>query len=180
MYACSAMLRPSLEGVNGRQYAYLDADSQATHDLRQLTAIPHPIPLALNPVGRMPMHIEEAEKTVIMAGASTPDADVDEQMNKRGITVLWANSIKQVSDLLSSACDRTVVITELALQDGNWRDLVERVHIIDGSIPILLVTGSSTAELWWDALECGVQDILPGQVLGSRLFDYLAEHFTTR
>ena len=58
-----------------------------------------------------------------------------------------------------------VIVMELALADGNWRDLVERVRYIDISIPIVLVTSSSTAELWWDALECGIADILPGNRL---------------
>jgi len=35
--------------------------------------------------------------------------------------------------------------------------------------PVVLLTSSSTAELWWDALECGIDDILPGHLVVSRL-----------
>ena len=44
--------------------------------------------------------------------------------------------------------------------DGNWRDLVERVRGIGKFIPVVLLSSTRTAELWWDALECGVGDIL--------------------
>jgi len=40
-------------------------------------------------------------------------------------------------------------------------------------VPILLATSSSTAELWWDALECGIDDILPASLLASRLCQLL-------
>ncbi len=31
-----------------------------------------------------------------------------------------------------------------------------------GAHPIVLVTSAITAQLWWDGLECGVEDILGG------------------
>jgi DNA-binding NarL/FixJ family response regulator len=70
-----------------------------------------------------------------------------------------------------------VIVTELALADGNWRDFVERVNCIDVNLStsILLVTSYSTAELWWDALECGIDDILPASLLASRLCQLLRE-----
>ena len=66
-----------------------------------------------------------------------------------------------------------MIVTELALADGNWRDLAERVKRTDICAPILLLTSSSTAELWWDALECGINDILPGYLVVSRLCQLL-------
>jgi DNA-binding NtrC family response regulator len=75
--------------------------------------------------------------------------------------------------LLNSAREKTVIVTELAMADGNWRDLVERMRGIDICVPILLATSSSTAELWWDALECGIDDILPASLLASRLCQLL-------
>ena len=85
----------------------------------------------------------------------------------------WARSIRAAVDLLNSAREKTVIVTELALADGNWRDLVERMRGIDICVPIVLVTSSSTAELWWDALECGIDDILPGHLMASRLCQLL-------
>ena len=84
----------------------------------------------------------------------------------------WARSIRAAVDLLNSAREKTVIVTELALADGNWRDLVERMRGIDICVPILLATSSGTAELWWDALECGIVDILPGYLVVSRLCQY--------
>ena len=82
-------------------------------------------------------------------------------------------SIEAAVDFLNSAREKTVIVTELALADGNWRDLVERVRRTDIPTPILLLTSSSTAELWWDALECGINDILPGYLVVSRLCQLL-------
>ena len=86
-----------------------------------------------------------------------------------GLAVQWASSIGRAVELLKSAREKLVIVTELALADGNWRDLVERVRCIDVSSPILLMNTSSTAELWWDALECGIDDILPGNLMAARL-----------
>jgi hypothetical protein len=38
------------------------------------------------------------------------------------------------------------------------------------------VTPAITAELWWDALECGIDDILPGHLIASRLCELLQEN----
>jgi DNA-binding NtrC family response regulator len=93
----------------------------------------------------------------------------------------WPNEARVASgtppsaavDLLNSPREKTVIVTELALADGNWRDLVERMRGIDICVPIVLATSSRTAELWWDALECGIDDILPGHLAVSRLCQLL-------
>lgn len=124
------------------------------------------------------MHIEEPVKTVIMLGGTRPGPSLEKEMEARGIKVRWAGTIKEAAALLNSAANRTVVLTELAVKDGNWRDLLEAVRY--SSIPVLLVSSSSTAELWWDALECGVEDILPAPLSGSQLCEYLQKQFKTQ
>ena len=108
----------------------------------------------------------------------SPEATVAQDLEARGLIVQWARSIRTAVDLLNSAREKTMIVTELALADGNWRDLVERVNCIDINLStsILLVTSSSTAELWWDALECGIDDILPASFLASRLCQLLQEN----
>ena len=77
--------------------------------------------------------------------------------------------------MLNSVVNRIVVVTELAVKDGNWRDLLETVRY--RSIPVVLVSSTSTAELWWDALDCGVEDILPAPLSGPQLYEYLQKQF---
>ena len=96
-----------------------------------------------------------------------------QDIEARGLVVHRARSIRAAVDLLNSAREKTVIVTELALADGNWRDLVERMRGIDICVPIVLATSSRTAELWWDALECGIDDILPGHLVVSRLCQLL-------
>jgi DNA-binding response OmpR family regulator len=107
--------------------------------------------------------------TVIYVSNRSPEAAVLQDIEAHGLVLQWVPSISAAVDLLNSAREKTVVATELALADGNWRDIVDRVRCIDSSTPIVLVTSFSTAELWWDALECGIDDILPGNLIACRL-----------
>jgi len=124
------------------------------------------------------MHREQAANTVVMVGATKPDLHLQRQMETRGIILRWARTIEEAAVLLRSALGRTIVITEPALKDGNWRDLLERIR--RASIPVLLKTSSSTAELWWDALECGIEDILVAPFSTPGLCEYLAKQFATQ
>ena len=111
--------------------------------------------------------------TVIFVSNRNPEATVLQDIEAHGLVMQWASSIRAAVDLLNAAHEKTVIVTELAVVDGNWRDLVGRVRCINISTPIVLVASSSTAELWWDALECGIDDILPGHLLASRLCQFL-------
>ena len=110
-----------------------------------------------------------------MVGATKPEASLQKEMEARGIKMRWARTIKEVAELLGPVVNRTIVLTEPALKDGNWRDLLETVR--HSSIPVLLVSSTSTAELWWDALDCGVEDILPTPVSASQICDYAQKQF---
>ena len=111
--------------------------------------------------------------TVIFVSNRGPEATIAQDIEACGLVVQWACSIRAAVDLLNSAREKTVIVAELALADGNWRDLVERMRGIDICVPIVLATSSSTAELWWDALECGIDDILPGYLVVSQLCQLL-------
>jgi len=60
----------------------------------------------------------------------------EQELTRRGLKVEWANSIKAAKDLLASASEKTAIVADLALADGNWTDLVEQVRCISSSIPI--------------------------------------------
>src|SRR6202040_763891 len=108
--------------------------------------------------------------TVIFVSDRSPEARVLQDIEAHGLVMQWARSIRAAVDLLNSAREKPGIVTELALADGNWRDLVERMRGIDICVPIVLATSSSTAELWWDALECGIEHILPEDLIASRLY----------
>jgi DNA-binding NtrC family response regulator len=125
------------------------------------------------------MQTDRRAGTVIFVSNRSPEATVQQDIEAHGLAMQWARGISAAADLLNSAREKTVIVTELALADGNWRDLVERVRFIHISTPIVLVTSSSTAELWWDALECGIDDILPGYLMASRLCQLLETQGTS-
>jgi DNA-binding NtrC family response regulator len=119
------------------------------------------------------MQTDRPAGIVIFVSNRSPEGSVAQDIEAHGLVMQWARSIRAAVDLLNSAREKTVIVTELALADGNWRDLVERMRGIDICVPIVLATSSSTAELWWDALECGIEDILPGYLIASRLCQLL-------
>jgi DNA-binding NtrC family response regulator len=118
--------------------------------------------------------------TVIFVSNRSPEDTVTQDIEAHGLVIHWAPSIKAAVGLLNSTPKKTVIVTELALTDGNWRDLVERVRCNGILIPIVLLTPASTAELWWDALECGVEDILPSHLTASLLRQFLERHAPQR
>jgi DNA-binding NtrC family response regulator len=121
----------------------------------------------------MLMPCEPSARAVIIVAKSGPRPGIENELRVRGITVQWARSIKAASGLLDGAANGTLVITELALRDGNWRDLVERVRHARKFIPVVLLSPTRSAKLWWDALECGVEDILQAPLSASLLCEYI-------
>ena len=122
---------------------------------------------------------EQLPRAVLIVAESRPQSGIEKkELRARGIAVQCARSIKAASGLLESAHSGTLVITELALRDGNWRDLVERVRSIGKFIPVVLLSSTRTAELWWDALECGVEDILQAPLSASQLCEYVVKKVT--
>jgi DNA-binding NtrC family response regulator len=119
------------------------------------------------------MQSEKRVNTIMFVSGRRPEAIIEQELQRRGLDVKWANSIQAASDLLDSESEGTGIVTELALADGNWRDLVEKVRGISSSGPVLLVSPTSTAELWWDALDCEVEDILSAPLSVSRLCEAL-------
>src|ERR1700749_1306743 len=117
----------------------------------------------------MAMQSEEPVNTIMFVSGRKPESIIEQELRRRGVNVKWTNSINAMADLLDSESERTGIVTELALADGNWRDLVEQVSSISSSIPIVLVSSGRTAELWWDALDCDVEDILSEPLSASRL-----------
>jgi DNA-binding response OmpR family regulator len=115
--------------------------------------------------------------TVIFVSTRSPDAAVAQDIKAHGLVMHWAASIEAAAGLFNSTRKKTIIVTELALSDGNWRDLVERVRCNGILSPIVLLTPASTAELWWDALECGVDEILPAPLKASTLCQLLETHF---
>lgn len=122
---------------------------------------------------KQPMQTYRQAGTVIFVSNRSPEATVAQDIEAQGMIMHWVCSIRAAVSWLNSAHENTVIVTQLAVADGNWRDLVEQVRCIDTSTPIVLLTASSTAELWWDALECGIDDILHARLVASRLCELL-------
>lgn len=119
------------------------------------------------------MQSEEPVNTIIFVSGTKPEAIIEQDLQRRGLKVEWVNSINAAKDLLASASERTAIVADLTLADGNWTDLVKQVRRISRSNPIVLVSSAITAELWWNALDCDVEDILLAPLSASRLCEIL-------
>lgn len=96
-------------------------------------------------------------RIAVVAMTSGAARAIASALNELGFSVRQTPSVGEAAGL---AAGSAAVFTEVALPDGNWRDLVEQVKLRDPAVPVILCGAAGTAELWWDALECGVLDIV--------------------
>ena len=62
--------------------------------------------------------------TVIFVSNRSPEANVAQDIEAQELVMQWVSSIAAAVDLFNSSREKTAIATELALADGNWRDLV--------------------------------------------------------
>lgn len=106
-----------------------------------------------------PVNLEK-RPTAVLAISSDTARDVESILNGLGWQAQVAGGIHEAAGLVASYPSVAAVFTEVALHDGNWRDLIEQVKVRRPGLPVFLCAPAGTAELWWDALECGVLDII--------------------
>jgi DNA-binding NtrC family response regulator len=97
---------------------------------------------------------------VVLATPNEGGIQIETAIRDLGYLPKRVSRVGEVGAALAGSANVAAVVTELALLDGNWRDLVECVKAQDADLPVVLCTGVTTVELWWDALECGVAEIL--------------------
>jgi hypothetical protein len=73
------------------------------------------------------MQIDRPVGTVTFVSNKGPETTVIQDLEAHGLSMQWAPSITAAVALLNSARLKTVVVTKLALADGNWRDIIQRV-----------------------------------------------------
>jgi DNA-binding NtrC family response regulator len=123
------------------------------------------------------MQIVEQAGTIIFVAGVSPDAVFEQELGACGLRLQWAADIDAAAGLVKASAGTTVLVSELALKDGNWMDLVERTRRLGRPVPLVLVSSIVTAELWWDALEFGVEDILAAPLSAPRLRRLLSARF---
>ena len=94
--------------------------------------------------------------TVIFVSNRSPETTVAQDIEAHGLVMQWARSIRAAVDLLNSAREKTVIVTELALADAvgqsatssRWQRRLE--HWEAGSSPWCAIqfANSSFPSLW--------------------------------
>src|SRR5579859_3173883 len=75
---------------------------------------------------RFRMPEQQRVTAIVFVSRAKPDAALAPALEIRGIRLTWAISVAAATDALTSSPPGTVLFTEIALADGNWRDLVDR------------------------------------------------------
>lgn len=96
----------------------------------------------------------------MVSGSGGSEASLEKALRETGNCVRRTDSVAGAAALVEPCTE--AVFTGIALRDGNWRDLVEQVRLRAPSVPVILCCAATdgTAELWWDALECNILDIV--------------------
>jgi len=97
---------------------------------------------------------------VVLAMPQVAATSIAQDIRALGCSVVVASSVADAAACLASLTGRLLVLTEVSFPDGNWRDLMQRTQARHSAIRFVLCTAARTAELWWDALDCGISDIL--------------------
>ncbi len=69
------------------------------------------------------MQTDRQAGTVIFVSNMSPEATLVRDIEAHGMVIQWAHNIRAAVDLLTSSRDKTAIVTDLALADGNWSDL---------------------------------------------------------
>jgi DNA-binding NtrC family response regulator len=96
----------------------------------------------------------------IVAMQGRDGAAIHAQLKGLGLAVEQVCCLRRVSDLLDPRQLPAVVVSQLALPDGNWRDLVGLINLSRSASRVVLCVEHLTTELWWDAEEQGVLDVI--------------------
>ena len=83
-----------------------------------------------------------------------------EHLEECAIHVLAVCDCKEARRALANRLPVTVVITDVALPDGDWRTVVDLVLHSDQDAEVIVCTRVADATLWSDALDRGVRDLL--------------------
>ena len=76
------------------------------------------------------------------------------------VEILRVVTCQQARQLLRTCPPIDLVITDVSLSDGNWRDVLREVVEARIDVNMLLTTASPDAPIWSEALWRGVYDIL--------------------
>jgi DNA-binding NtrC family response regulator len=93
----------------------------------------------------------------------SPDEGDHEILNvvfqHNGWTLHGTSSLSSASVLLKEEA-ASVVITERDLTDGDWKDVLEAIHILRKRPYLIIISRQADDHLWAEALNLGVYDVL--------------------
>jgi len=101
-----------------------------------------------------------AESRILVAD-DEPDflAGVQVFLEKRGFEVVPGNSCRQAESIFISAKPDAAVL-DYSMADGNILETLPRLHELDPSIPIIVMTGHASIELAVQAIKMGAEHFL--------------------
>jgi len=107
---------------------------------------------------------------VVIAG---PESDTHVKISRAasevGYRVMSVHTVREAAAIAEREDGGVAaVFCAVALPDGNWCDLLEALNLRNCAAPVVLCSREGSAEMWWDALERGIWEVMapPVTVLG--------------
>lgn len=114
--------------------------------------------------------VEARDRATVLVVEDDPDVrfGMALALRREGYVVLEAGACDEALAILRTTTP-SVVVTELRLPDGSSLDLLPRLHTVDPSVPVLIVTGHGSIDAAVNAVKLGAEEFLTKPVEMSRL-----------
>lgn len=115
-------------------------------------------------------------RVIIVAADRCTDPGIAAATTALGYGVLPVQTVNEaVITAQREGARVAAILSGVALRDGNWCDLVERLGSLGCEAPVVLCSSEGSAETWWDALEHGVWDVVSTPITAHALERILKE-----
>jgi len=102
-----------------------------------------------------------ASRDEVLLAMLPPQAEhIQNALRPTGLRTVRVSDLNGLRASLAAGLELRLVLTQISLSDGNWRDVVRIVRRVDRAIRVILYAPAPTTELWMDALDSGVYDLV--------------------
>jgi DNA-binding NtrC family response regulator len=111
---------------------------------------------------------------ILLAMLPPQSRQIENALRGFAIDSIGVKDLAGVRSALAAQPRPRVVLTQISLGDGNWRDVMGEVSRVDETIPVIIYTRAPATELWMDALDSGIYDVIQAGCGAAELLGVIA------
>jgi DNA-binding NtrC family response regulator len=115
------------------------------------------------------MSLNENDKVLVIMGSGERRSQLSACLGVLGAGAVEVDNCRQARQALARRRQLKLVISDVTLQDGDWRDALAAAQQRPGGISFLISTPFADDGLWSEALWRGAHDLLVEPYSGSEL-----------